>query len=846
MPALVTWPTRRAGRFGAWCPLWLLLLVLWAPAAGAAGRIDTEALRGLPLAEALLRFADASGLEIVFSETLVRPEMQVAEPPAASDPRTAIAQLLAPHGLTTRPGPGGRLVVVRAPIIPGRIVGVVHDRLSGEALPGVTVRVPGTPIEARTDAAGAFELPEVPPGWHSLEAWLAGFSPGRLEDLLVPPDGTAEASLTLQIVAVDEIVITPSRLTVTRDEPIAALQLDADRLLDLPVFGSDFVRAAALLPGAASNDFSARFSLRGGRPDEVLVRLDGLELLEPYHLKDYESAISIVAPETVGRMDLISGGFPASFGDRMSGVLDMTSREPGTHRQTYLSLSLIDAEAGGASRFHDRGAWMASARQSVLNVVADALESDEDPTYWDAFVKLGFDLSPRQTLSARWLASDDHLNLTELSATGTTSVATTYSSTYGWLRHEAVADPRLLFETTLFVGKVERDRSGEHSGPLTTFEVLDERELDIDGVEHQGRWMPSRDGLLHWGASARSLETGYDYLNRIATSPEGLQSPPTVALRDRFEGRQLGAFVSYRQRPVEALTAELGVRFDENEILDERHLSPRLNLAWAIHRQGVLRAAWGRFYQSQRAYELQVEDGESGFFPDERSTQAVLGYEHSFGNGAWFRGEIQRRTIKRPRVRYENLLDPVSRFPEVEPDRIRLAPERARSESLELLLRHNRPARSWWVSYVLSRVEDRFDGRWVPRSLDQTHAVVANLDRRLGPAWNLSLTGRFHTGWPYTPFTVEAATGEPSPRLGLGPLYSARFDDYTRVDLRLARSWDRGPRRLRIYLDVLNVLNSTNPRGFELTPGAGAAGDIGATQQAWLSRVANFGVKLEF
>ncbi|HRC85636.1 MAG TPA: STN domain-containing protein, partial [Thermoanaerobaculia bacterium] len=55
-----------------------------------------------------------AGLQVVFTSELVRPEMRVLQEPASSEPREALEEILAAHGLTARPGPGGTLVVVRA------------------------------------------------------------------------------------------------------------------------------------------------------------------------------------------------------------------------------------------------------------------------------------------------------------------------------------------------------------------------------------------------------------------------------------------------------------------------------------------------------------------------------------------------------------------------------------------------------------------------------------------------------------------------------------------------------------------------------------------------------------
>jgi Ca-activated chloride channel family protein len=88
-----------------------LLLIL----AGLAGAGDTGPLAGRSLAEAL-RQLEARGLHVIFSSELVRPEMQVASEPKASRPEEVLAEILRPHGLAFRPGPGGRVLVVRAPL----------------------------------------------------------------------------------------------------------------------------------------------------------------------------------------------------------------------------------------------------------------------------------------------------------------------------------------------------------------------------------------------------------------------------------------------------------------------------------------------------------------------------------------------------------------------------------------------------------------------------------------------------------------------------------------------------------------------------------------------------------
>jgi Ca-activated chloride channel homolog len=88
----------------------LLLLVL----AVLAAADEPAPLSGRPLADAL-RLLEARGLPVIFSSELVRPEMRVASEPRGGRPEDVLAEILRPHGLAFRPGPGGRAVVVRAP-----------------------------------------------------------------------------------------------------------------------------------------------------------------------------------------------------------------------------------------------------------------------------------------------------------------------------------------------------------------------------------------------------------------------------------------------------------------------------------------------------------------------------------------------------------------------------------------------------------------------------------------------------------------------------------------------------------------------------------------------------------
>jgi hypothetical protein len=224
--------------------------------------------------------------------------------------------------------------------------------------------------------------------------------------------------------------------------------------------------------------------------------------------------------------------------------------------------------------------------------------------------------------------------------------------------------------------------------------------------------------------------------------------------------------------------------------------------------------AWGRFWQSQRLNELQVEDGVTEFYPAQRAEHLVASVEQRFPASLTARLEAYDKRLSELRPRWENLFNPFELFPESRADRILVEPEGGRSRGVELTVRRDGHERiGWWASYAWSRAEDVIDGADVPRSWDQRHAVSFGLDLRLPRGWNVNLGGVFHSGWPTTAVTgVLAGNGgdEPDVELVLGPRNGGRYPDYYRLDLRAGKTFTTRGGEITIVLEVLNLTDREN------------------------------------
>lgn len=749
---------------------------------------------GMPLADALQQLSGL-GVEVVFSSAIVTPSMLVSAAPASADPRDILEELLEPHGLATLESRGGVLIVIRA-------------SRSSE-------REPAAPEPA------AVALP-------------------RLSE---------------------EIVVQPSRISLLMERPGSLLSLAREEIGVLPRLGNDAVRTIATLPGTTTSHVSAEFHIRGGRRDELLVLLDGQEIYSPYHLPDFDNAMSIVGSSALERVSLLTAAFPVRYGDRMAGVLDMETVTPPDRRLLRLSADVLGARIEAADAAANGSlSWLVSARRGSTDFIGRAADV-EDPRFWDSFGKVRLRLTPRQSLDLRALVSGDDLSFSEGEESDEGERRehdTRYASSYAWLTHRAIVGEALFVDTTISGSRLYGRRFGLEEEGESAYDVRDTRRMNVAGVMQSWTMQAGERNLLSAGLEYRLFDASFDYASFREFET------PLVALRthlregefsfqDRLESERFGVYLSDQFRPTDTLSLEVGARFDGGSSIDDDLVSPRLNVAWAPgDGSNVLRAAWGRFAQSHRPYELMIEDGDDRLYGAELSEHAVLGVEHLFDAGSRLpfssaRLELYRRHVGNPRPRYENLFEPFDPFPEGDFDRVKIEPESATAQGIELMVRGRGNERlRWWFDYSLASSTDRIDGRDVPRSIDQTHTFNLDISYRVGP-WSLSTALLHHTGWPATPLTIEQRAddqGELEITPILGAINSDRLPPYYRMDLRVSREWQISLGALTLFLDAHNITMHGNASGREVTIDE----DTGALLfdlEHWPGLIATAGVTLE-
>lgn len=646
----------------------------------------------------------------------------------------------------------------------------------------------------------------------------------------------------------ETIVVTASRYALDRPAATSVTEITRQDLENSTAIGQDPLRVTHQLPGTSSNQLNAQTHIRGGALDEVLLRLDGVSLYNPYHLKDFQTVFSGINPRIVESMDVSTGGYEARFGNRMSGVVDMRSVAPAAPRQFELGLSLLESSVLSSGVFAEgRGAWLTTVRRGNLDVLADELDSDiGQPQYVDFFNKLSYSVSPRSELRSGLLSLDDKISLNDA---GVAAATADYSDRYYWLTLLRSGDGGLESEVTIASAKLVRTRHGSIDDPARVVGTLADTST-LDRLSLTGDFeYPVSDRLsLAYGFELDALDLGGEvavnrsFLLDIRSDDLPARNAPPGFARVGHEQTLRAIYMSYRLRPAARLVLELGGRYDEQSLTGQSQTSPRLNLLFDVTARTSFRAAWGRYDQAQALDTLALADGETGIRPAEESEHAVLGVEHRFGDSGTLRIEVYDKDVTRLNRRFENILERVSLIPELLPDRFEIDAASAIVRGIEIGIDGSAGAFRWWGNFARSRTEDRLPTGTFERGWDEEWSLKAGGEWE-GADWTLSASAWLRSGWPITGLTL--VNGE----LVAQSYNALRLPDFASLDLRANRVVPTRRGEFNWFIEVTNLLNHDNYccLDYRYSPPSGAdPASLTLEQDALLGIVPNIGLRWEF
>ncbi|MFO7767970.1 MAG: TonB-dependent receptor [bacterium] len=245
----------------------------------------------------------------------------------------------------------------------GTIRGKVTDATSGEPLAAVNVVLletdgTATTMGAMTNADGEYVIINVPPGRYHIRASMMGYKQTTVENFLVTVGVSTIQNFTLEPTVLDvgeTIVVQAEEDVIQRDVSGTQQSYTIEEMERMAVNTTDEILNLQTNVYTQSGEgdleeygFHARglnqMYLRGGRAGEVAFMIDGMQVTNLL----YGGQAAQVSPFSLSEMVVMAGGMSAEFGNAMSGVVNMVTREGGTSYDA--NVEVMSSEFTGADQ----------------------------------------------------------------------------------------------------------------------------------------------------------------------------------------------------------------------------------------------------------------------------------------------------------------------------------------------------------------------------------------------------------------------------------------------------------------------------------------------------------------
>jgi hypothetical protein len=649
----------------------------------------------------------------------------------------------------------------------GTVRGTLLDKSTGAPLMFGTVMLKNTTIGTNTNEDGFFSIGNIPPGNYTVIASYTGYESTTFE-VNVKEGSIATQQLTLipSTVELGTVELSARKEQARSDIQISKVTVTASQIKSLPGTGgqADIAQYLPVLPGIISTgDQGGQIYIRGGSPIQNRILLDGMTIFNPFHSIGF---YSVFETETIKTVDVLTAGFDAEYGGRVSAIIDLKTREGNKKRLAGLvSANPFQAKAlleGPIRKFDGGGgnsSFLLTAKHSYIDKTSPHLYAYAVDTsfykyssdtsiqgddlkklpfsFTDLYGKLSFSTSNGSKLNLFGFNFDDNVDYIGVASLGWNALGGGANFTLIPPNSNLVIGGTVAY-SDYDIELEEADGQPRTSG-ISNYNVL----LDFTyyGLKNETKY----------GFEVNGLDTDFSFRNFLG-----------LTIGQKSFTTELAGFVKHKAKIGNwLLEPSLRIQFYPSQ--SASNIEPRFGAKWNISDDFRLKLAAGRYSQNliSSVSELDVVNLFVGFLtgPEERVTKpnstepaphrlqkayhAVVGVEVDVTNQLelnvepYFKNFTQLIQINR------NKLDPT------DPN---FVTESGQAYGIDLTGRYETKNLYLWATYSYAYV-NRDDGNQVyPTVFDRRHNVNLLATYKFGPAseWEASARWNMGSGFPFT------------------------------------------------------------------------------------------------
>lgn len=697
--------------------------------------------------------------------------------------------------------------------------GVITDLNSNETLIGVNVIFPELNIGTSTNGYGFYSI-TLPKGSHRVLVSYIGYQDID-QQISLNESSKKNFELTSSTEILQEVVVQKDleKLNVkTPQMSVNNLSIATIKKIPAVLGETDVIKSLLLLPGVSNaGEASSGFNVRGGATDQNLILLDEATIFNSDHLFGF---FSVFNPEAIKNVKLYKGGIPARYGGRVSSVLDIYQKEGNSNNFNLtggigvLSTRLL-AEGPIVK---DKSSFLIGGRSSYAHLFLKFSENDNTAFFYDLNTKLNFKINDKNSIYLSGYFGRDVFNIDQ-------SFKNSYGNSVANLRWNHLFSDKLFSNLSLIYS--------DYYYGLT---------LGFVGFK--------------WNSNIQNFNVKYDLKHYLSNNLElqyGLQNiyykfnPGEIIPQNEFSGvnylklidkyaNETAAYIHVDQKISDRINIAYGLRFSSFNRLGQKeyyiyeddmpvlfnqalgiyekapaidtissskkesltrfnNLEPRFAISYLIDSSQSIKASYNRMSQylhlisnTSSPTPLDVWAPSGPYIKPQILDQYAIGYFKNFKQNYSIELEVYYKYIKN-RVNYIDGADLIANqaIEQV------ILNGKSQAYGLEFLLRKDSGNIQGWLSYTLSRSEQKTPGRtpdepginhgqWYKTPYDKTHDISLTTSYSLSENWSLGGNFIFQTGRPTT-YPVGQYHYEGSTFPYFGPRNKDRLPFYHRLDL---------------------------------------------------------------
>lgn len=693
------------------------------------------------------------------------------------------------------------------------VTGYIRNSKTGEPLTNVSVFTDSLHA-TMTDIYGYYSL-TLAVGNQDLYVQTIGMKDVRLK-LAVQSNGKLDVGMDEEVRTLKEVVISNRKTTNIRNVQMGIERLSITNIRNVPtVFGeSDILRVITTLPGVKTvGEASTGFNVRGGSADQNLILFNDATIYNPSHFFGLFSAFN---PEVIKGIELYKSSIPASYGGRLSSVLEITSRE-GNKKN-------ISGSAGigvVTSRLHLEGplaknktSFILGLRTTyanwLLKLLPDEFENSK-ASFQDADLSISHMIDSTNNLYFTGYFSNDKFSLVD----DTTYGYSNRNLNIKW-KHNFSNKFRGVFLAGYdqYLYSVSSDRNKVNAFKLG---------FDIKQLNFKANfdYYLNTKHSFDFGLSAIRYKLIPGYFN-----PDGKESMVQPEEVEAEQALETGIFFTHRYSPGRNLSINSGIRYSMFNYLGPHEVSTYTpgSAVTESTRTGSTKYGAGKFIETYQGPELRISVRYvlDPSFSVKASYNTLRQYIHLLSNTTiiaptdiWKLSDPNIRPQKGDQVSfgfyknlksntietslefyYKKIKDYLDYKPgatlflnhNIEQDVINT---RGKAYGLELLLKKPGGKLNGWISYTYSRtLLQGYDttqgvvinnGEYYPANYDKPHDITLTGNFRVNHRFSISLNSTYSTGRPIT-LPIGRYNYAGSQRVIYSDRNAFRIPDYYRTD----------------------------------------------------------------